>query len=335
MRLIRGVATGGVAMLLVGLCGCAVVPYGPRAFAEASTSDQGDIFAYGDSLTEMDYTTALQALLPGDTIVHNLGITGQSSGIIAAREGGVTMTVSAVTIPAAGAVEVVISGSVTPWNTGHPGAVRITGFLAGVEGDITRDTATRAWIFTRATPGDAVEVAGGAVFESSTAWASAEGLLISWTGRNDVVFDLPNPRDGVIASTAAMVDHLAPLRKKFLIISVTTATNETAGTAGYAQVRSINDALRERWPGQFVDLRRLIIDHGLEMAGITPTADDRAAIAGDTVPPSLMSDAIHFNATCRNLVIAPLIYQQLRDRGWVAGSAASTLSALPPDDVAE
>ena len=49
-----------------------------------------------------------------------------------------------------------------------------------------------------------------------------------------------------------------------------------------------------------------------------PLARCLAAIRADTVPPSLMVDAIHFNEVCRDRVIAPLIYEELRSRGWLS-----------------
>jgi len=314
----RLLGLGVLAVLLVVVVGYTHEVRAPRASAAASATDQSTIFAYGDSLTEQDYTTALAALLPAGTVVHNEGVSGQSSGIIAARQGGVSVAVDAVTVPHEGSVVVRPDASISPWNTGLDAAVTIGGSLAGVPGAITRDAGTDAWLFTRSTAGPPVAVPAGTIFRPTDAAANASAVLISWVGRNDVVFDLPQPRAGIVAATEAMIDHLTPLRKKFLIISVTTTTTETEGTAGYALVRAINDELHQRWPAHFVDLRSLIIERGLEMAGIEPTAADRAAITADTVPPSLMVDAIHFNEVCRDRVIAPLIYEELRSRGWLS-----------------
>jgi len=121
----------------------------------------------------------------------------------------------------------------------------------------------------------------------------------------------------VIAATQAMVDHQADPLRRFLVVSVTTATSEVRGSDGYATVAETNDGLREEWSANFVDIRREIIANGLAKSGITPTDADLAAVAADTLPPSLMTDDVHPNEVCRDLVIAPFIHQELRKRGWL------------------
>jgi hypothetical protein len=113
---------------------------------------------WGDSLTMADGVAArLRALLPGVTVT-NRGVSGQTAGQIAARQGGVhsRLTVTADTIPASGPVAVTARTESLLAQTGYP--VRSeTGRLSGVAGTLTNGTVgSIAYTFTRTTAGDTV-----------------------------------------------------------------------------------------------------------------------------------------------------------------------------------
>ena len=293
----------------------------PRASAganpEAVESPTVTIDAFGDSLTQNDYTTALAELLPQGVEVVNHGTYGQSSGMIAVRQGGITLSVDAVTIPEQGPVAVVPQASIGEWNDGAVESAWAAGTVADVAGTLTR-AEDGGWVFTRSVPGSPVAVESGTAFISGEAQRpGADAILISWVGRNDIAFDWPDEMSGAVAATQSMIEHQSDARRRFLVVSVTTAVSEPVGSAGYVTVAEINAGLQTAWPANFVDVRRHIIDHGLDIAGITPTAADSAAIAADTLPPSLMADDVHPNELCRDLVIAPFMLDQLRDRSWL------------------
>jgi lysophospholipase L1-like esterase len=284
---------------------------------ELTESDATSITAWGDSLTEQDYTTSLQRLLPKGTTVANQGVGGQTSGQIATRQGGVALSVARTTIPADGATAVAITPSVPGLVWGPDYAVIIEGTLSGVAGVITRTTA-EGWLFTRARAGSVVAVSDGTVFQPTGAEEARDDLVITWMGRNDVWYASGDVATAAVrAATRAVVEHLGSDIRHHLVLSVPTATSEVAGSEGYVKVAQINAALEADWPDDFVDVRREIIDNGLELAGITPTQADLDAVAADTLPPSLMVDDVHPSALCRDRVIAPFVYRALVDRGWV------------------
>lgn len=76
-----------------------------------------------------------------------------------------------------------------------------------------------------------------------------------------------------------------------------------------------NTLMARRFPENFIDIQTELMEHGLEMAEITPTAEDTEYMAEGLLPPSLMSDETHQNPTCRR-VIADIIYNHMSEMGW-------------------
>lgn len=276
---------------------------------------------WGDSLTQAGtIRTRLIQLLPAGTSVINEGIGGQTAPQIAARQGGevAAVTVTDNVIPASGPVTITdapikfLYGYAGPNNKQN--ATSRTGTLAGVPGTVSMaavpEFGTETYIFTRAQSGTAVGCPAGTPFIFDNALAARGNTQILWTGRN-------NPYLDVVDATKKMVAYLSPHTKRFLVLSTTTATNETAGTSTYTRIMAINAEQKAIWGDRFVDIRQHLVDNGLALAGITPTQADLDAIAGDTIPPSLMNtnDTIHFNAAGQT-VIADKIYERMTQKGW-------------------
>jgi hypothetical protein len=100
-----------------------------------------------------------------------------------------------------------------------------------------------------------------------------------------------------------------------VVLGVTNAPDETTGTAKYKLVVGANDQLAYELGSRFIDIRRWLIDNGLAAVGITPTAEDNAAIAGDAVPPSLTTDGVHFT-TAAQTAIGTYVHGELVALGW-------------------
>lgn len=137
-----------------------------------------------------------------------------------------------------------------------------------------------------------------------------EAALIYWGGRNNID-DLAT----VMADDEAIMAAHAVHTPKRLILSATTTQSETAGTLGHARVERINAHRAARWPSEYVDVRRWLIDEGLTEAGITPTAADTAAVAADTLPPSLMADNTHLN-TAGSQALGRHLATIIAAKGW-------------------
>lgn len=135
--------------------------------------------------------------------------------------------------------------------------------------------------------------------------------VVIWAGRND----LTNPAtqaqaDGIKARIAEMINGLG--HTAYLVLGVTNqdVAGERLGEADYAIIDQLNADLDTAYGVRFADVRRELIDNGLTLAGITPTAQDLIDIAADVIPSSLRSDALHLN-TAGYGVVASLVDAEL------------------------
>lgn len=276
---------------------------------------------YGDSLTAGDIPSRF-ALLSG-RVTYNRGIGGQTSNQIAQRQGGnvprVTISGNQIT---AGA------NTITAFNT-----VAVTGmattnaadqFLSTASGNGTQSAkATIANIIGTVTR----SASGGPPSTSETYTFTPDAgqtlpvtcppqtpmivdvagddrrTCVFWPGRNNDWSTTQIEQD-----VDAMVSRLATAEKRFVIMSILNGeyASEYAGAARYIQLTTRNGNLQAKYPNNFLDIRRYLIDRGLADAGITPTAQDTTDISRDIVPVSLRDDNIHLNATARQLVAARL-----------------------------
>lgn len=255
-------------------------------------------------------------LVPGAT-VHNMGSSGQTSGMIAFRQGGLVVNA----VPSGGSIPE--SGSVTLTTDQNIRlrdgiALSRNGTLAGVHGTLAFDTSEpRVLTFTRTTAGSAVPVSEPTPFIPSTPANHAEGIQVIIAGRNDVTFHTGDVVGDVVSATAAMVESLTPRFPRVLLLGTITAVSETIGHPNHGRVVAINAALKALYPQYFWDFRRWLIDEALDVMEITPTADDLDAIAGDTVPPSLMADDRHYTPETA-AAAAQRIHDEMTERGWIS-----------------
>jgi len=81
------------------------------------------------------------------------------------------------------------------------------------------------------------------------------------------------------------------------------------------RMKEMEDSLHTAFGRHFINLRQHLIRHGLQEADITPTAIDKDSIARGAVPPSLLNDAVHFNAKGYK-VLAQLIAKRFKELGY-------------------
>lgn len=272
------------------------------------------IAAFGDSMTNgflgggPTYPIALASALGVE--VQNFGIPSQTSHEIALRQGGLhlSLTVAGDSIPASGSVAVTAYAPTGTWRSGF--AWSFPGTLAGIDGTLTK-ASDNTWSFTRTTAGTATTCPPGTLFVPATEKPYDSWIQIIWAGRNNV-----SNAAIVQADIDSMVANLAPLNKKFLILSVCNGQNEPAGSAGYNNVAAVNTSLQSAYPDNYVDLRAWLISSGLAAAGITATAADNTAIAEDRIPPSLMVDNLHFTGTGYTIV-GTYLATVIRAKGYI------------------
>jgi len=269
----------------------------------------------GDSLTANGvYLSRVEAVTGWTTT--NLGVSGNTSTEVAIRQGGVRplLTVTGDQIPATGSVAVttVDPGSSFRGAGTTSGAFSWPGTLAGVPGTFIHHSelspVTRE--FVRDTAGTAVACPPGTPFYGTDGDAHRDEIQVIWVGRNNIL----NPAD-VIRDVAAMVAHLTPYVKRYIVMGVTNGTNEPFGSANYNAVIAINQQLADIYGERFLDIRRYLIDQAQADLGQTPTPEDLTAISEDRIPPQLHIDSIHFT-TAGYTAVGNRTVTKLTGLGW-------------------
>lgn len=296
-----------------------------------------DVICWGDSMTQgagitgvqYAYPAVLQALMQNASstaTVRNSGCGGETSFTISARQGGNPMRLYAENgvIPASPSpVKMVMLD-----NNGKPirplvqksgipetnNDLYFDGTINGVHGRLAivkPNGASPVWdssnyyTFTRSEAGAEVVLNRPTPFYLDFAEARRGDIAIFWMGQNN-----ETPSESVIADAKAMINHLKPMAKRYLVISRPKPYLNL-----YAQI-SDEEKLYLEYGFRFINVRQYLIDYGLADAGITPTSQDLSDIAAGLVPSSLRSDGTHFN-NAGYAVVAKIVFERLKQLGWV------------------
>jgi hypothetical protein len=276
---------------------------------------------WGDSMTAASYPTSL-ASLAQDIEVINAGIGGERSYDIAARQGGnpLEVLVDGGMIPASGSVFLTPQA---PWTTmtlmKQSTKTMNPATLYGVEGTFVWSSANGRYVFTRLTAGTAVTLPPYPIpVISNSREAYKNHTAIFWLGRNNA-----SQTDRIMNDIQSSINGLGPAKPRWLVLGVINSTTEIAGTATHTAILELTRQQQSRYGRRFVDVRRWLIDYGLQTAGITPTANDLTHIANDTVPESLRSDSVHLNSI-GNQLVARCVMNRLVEFGWATWKAGPT-----------
>ena len=289
--------------------------------------DNGDIRdTTGTAQKTGEITTAYPeelAKLTGYT-VHNMGVGGETATTIAARQGALDILTTETFIIPAGVSAVDIDFKASNGGVVIPRGVNSGGWspctIAGVEGKLSVAATGNApyqisrATFTRTTAGEAVVVPAGTKIIPEAHKMEADvnvffmGTNGGWTINHTTV------NDNSDADCEALVElyrmQIAKAGKsKYIVVGLTW---------GYTNANdNINNHLREAFGDNFLDLKAyLASEQALVDAGITPTEEDLARIAGGHVPTSLIfSDGVHFTSAGYTL-IAQQVYQKMLELGY-------------------
>ncbi len=268
-----------------------------------------NIACWGDSLTfgqgGTAYPTQLSALLGGARAVFNGGRGGDSSTQIAFRQAGntVLLQVAGNKIPASGSVVVTpVDVNIIQAVTGQI-AYTLTGTLFGIAGTLARQP-DGSYTFTRTTAGTATVVDKNVVFIPDTNGHDFETVVI-WAGNNNFA-DQPT----ILTDVANMVALLKPSQKRFVIMGLTNANVRPAGSADYAKIIAVNQALRAAYPRNYLDIREALV------RSYNPNdAQDVTDFNNDVPPSSIRVDAIHLN-TAGYAIVAQAVKNFLTSKNW-------------------
>ncbi len=117
-------------------------------------------------------------------------------------------------------------------------------------------------------------------------------VQIIWAGRNN--YGSPTT---VKADIASMIGSLSHTRYLVLGILNSNVSTEWTGTTNIGIINTLNSDLATLYGAKFVDMRRILIDNGLAMAGITATSQDTTDISNDVCPTSLRTVVASFTGS--------------------------------------
>lgn len=254
---------------------------------EEPTLNDYSYIAYGDSLTQgaggegVTYCSALHTYFPLSTYFVE-GAGGDNPSAIAYRAHAGELIIPANTDPTTAFTPEMSFGSkpfnIPPYSTSKTFTVHVEGVeytaTNGENGKITIANCPTA-VYPR-----------GICFDHKR----TANVAILWLGTNSSrVFEDVKPYiDSIISELST---------NNYIVIGLTID-----GTNG--NVETYNTAAKAYYREHFLDLKPLIVNYGLAMMNITPTAEDTARIAANCVPTSLLAsgDTVHFNANGYRLI---------------------------------
>lgn len=281
------------------------------------------IDVWGDSRTDMNddgtsYCDYLATLLGADWIVSNRGISGQTSGQVSARFGSneIYLTLTDNRIPASGQVLITAYKPTTGSETnlrGGDGTYGVHGILNGVPGKYIHTTGGNINFVRDYEGASAVKVKPNTKLLPDP-YYNPQHCQILWCGKNDFYYAYPNVVSGITDNYDGMISKIP--HDYWIVLGETYSSGDTEGSTNRGYVDSINAYLLATYPDNYIDIQTELVENGLALENITPTAQDEEDIAGGFIPSSLMYDNTHPNQYGRK-AIAKIIYRWILEKGWL------------------
>ena len=269
--------------------------------------DEHIIDCWGDSLTNgvgangNGYPLKLSTLLGNNYTVNKYGNGGEGCVGIAARQGGYDIYLKPFTLPKSGTVAIEFYNNydnkivlTNKWgiNPCYVNGIQCEFSINGNTYYLEQKNGNSEVVFDRPTK---LNTLGSMI--------SKKHINIIWAGTNNVE---DNSIGTIIESIRVMINNLT--HDKYIIIGLTSKSYHN-------DVEEKNKQLWANFGNHFLDIRRYILDFGLEDLNITPSDNDSSAILDGEIPPSLLTDNIHFNETGYEL-ISRLVYQKGKELGY-------------------
>jgi hypothetical protein len=284
--------------------------YATKAYVDAKQPPY--ITCWGDSLTAGGGWTSVLATDLGIP-VYNAGTGGESTNTIVARQGADVMMINNITIPATTTpvqIGTYASGITSQFGyktmpllqggTAHVNPVKI-GDIEGTlafTGASYSDT-TGNFTFTRTVAGTETIVNRPTAIRTKADREWNDGLMIAFVGQNGGHADDAD----LVRRHRLMKQHY---KGRFKMVVLGLSSGSAASRASYEA------AMKLEFGRYFISLREYLATYGLSDANITPTQADTDAMATGTVPPSLLSDTVHYNDACKT-VIGKMLVKKLRE----------------------
>lgn len=320
MRYLR-IGTGCVSLFLI----FSIFYFGIKSYKNISLkkdySTQIDgIACWGDSLTYgvggegITYPNVLQQYVSekvGKISVYNLGVGGESSKQVMARNGalGIKLAEDLVIpdsqIPIKIEIELSDGSDAAILRQGDYGIeeVRIGsvfGSLSIKQESITSEDYT--YYFTRKYDGKEERINSGTQIEVVSSRKYKDDIIVIFMGTNGV-WSTPEELIGQIQSMIDGQFH----KELYVVIGLSTGTAE--------ERVDLENEMEKEFGKHYINLREYLSTEGLDDAGLLPTEEDLKNMEEGIVPVSLRSDDVHLNATGYEL-LGKLVYERMAECGF-------------------
>lgn len=282
-------------------------------WGDSLTNGSGGTEGMPSGTTASTYPGHLRRFVPGFTVL-NAGVGGETSWMIASRQGGMQIDVAPFEIPAAAErVQVTLMGQERNISDNGTGAVYAEGALkyniecsgnalvnpcviGGIEGTLSREriasgeadpdtgetaaTDTYNYYFTRSTAGEAKTLTVPTPLITKAARDYRSAVAIIWIGQNDKIGSTMHP--GAAKRARAMVDFLTSGR---YIVMSSPSGDDSSKTA-------LTEEFILEFGSHYINIRDWMCHYGIAYANslganITPSEADTNAISSGQVPPCL------------------------------------------------
>ena len=275
---------------------------GSIAQKDESISCIGDslTYGYGASPGTTDYPTILSALC--EKTVYNLGVSGESTDEILARQGGFPAIVNPFIIPAdTSDVEITFANTINIGG-GNTHLLRQSSnnlvnpvIIDAVEGNISKSNGK--YYFARLKDETAHEVKRPQYVITKEMREHKDDIQIIFMGTNGGWMITADDAETRIKKLTSQIDMMIDYNtsKKYIIIGMHYFYSWVLYNG--LTKEQLENAMLLKYGNHYINLRKYMIEYGLADAGLTATEADMEAINNGNVPPSLLySDGIHGNA---------------------------------------
>jgi hypothetical protein len=296
-----------------------------------------DVVFFGDSLTQgygpvYQYWQVVRDLCAASgqpRLVANAGAGAQDSSQIAARAGGIpiTITLAGNAIPADGSVPVAVTALSPLFMTATtPQQYPVT--VAGIRAMLVRAADGSMTLYREGQASATTPIPANSLLTVDTASHFATWTQVIAAGRNTPNWDLPTIRRDVLAIAARQRTAM----RRAIVIGIPNAgplppdgpstgrTPEGVGTVNYARIVAANTELARLFGERFIDPHRYLVDFGMRDAIALnllsePTSGDLDDLAADIIPRSFRYDELHYNSIGHKL-IGYQVYYKLQVMGY-------------------
>lgn len=251
--------------------------------------------------------------------VINMGAGREDSYTILGRSGAVPYVLGKEVVIPAGTepVEIVLQSeggqSVAPLTGGNAGVNNV--HIGGIEGTLSIDSSAYLfsdyhYYFTRTSAGEETTLPAGTVVKTAASDQYRDYIHVVCIG----TYGKFSNGEELVEQVRELLSRQEKNPDRFIVLGLCSVDNSTYSTY---TLDSIDMAMMQAFGNKYINVRKYLVEDGLQDAEITPTTDDSIRISNGMVPVSFTtsSHSIELNGKAYTL-IGKLIYCRMESLGY-------------------